>query len=203
MVEIKLLGNIDVDSWEDLTNKSIYTGFAEMFTKTKVERESARPMDLVWERLTKLGANRQVQEVSYLLVHDKLPVLERLFRIGLAKDPYCDSCDAAVEQDACHYFSQCAKIKDYWKWLRTVLYQIIGAEADQLLDQDLLSYSWRRSTWDAEISWLLSCYVWFVWDRLKHRGMTNVNGRELFGFLRFKYKDATMKKLIREFPGMN
>ena len=97
VVEIKLLGNIDVDSWEDLTNKSIYTGFAEMFTKTKVERESARLMDLVWERLTKLGANRQVQEVSYLLVHDKLPVLKRLFRIGLARDTYCDSCDAALE----------------------------------------------------------------------------------------------------------
>ena len=45
-----------------------------------------------------------VQETSFLLVHDKLPVKERIYRIGLSRDPYCDFCDAAVVQDTLHAF---------------------------------------------------------------------------------------------------
>ena len=204
LVEAKLQRNIRMDSWKLLSNKSIYKGFAEDFTKTKVERESVQSMDLVWSRLKLLGqlANRQIHEVSYLLVHNKLPIQERLFRIGLARDPYCDVCSAGLDQDVLHYFSKCDRIQDFWRWLRTFLYLIMGAQANLILDVDLLSFSWRRSTRDREITWLVSCFVWFVWESLERRGLADINGRELFGFLRFKYKEALRRGMIVEIPGL-
>ena len=70
----------------------MYAGFAKNFAKTKVEREAAQPMDLVWSRLQSLDVDRNVEETNLLLVHNKLPVKERLFRIYFS--------DAAVFQDS-------------------------------------------------------------------------------------------------------
>ena len=70
IVEAKLHDHIQVESWQTLTNKIIYTGFAQRFIKTKVEREAALPMCLVWSRVRSLGINRTVQETSLLLVHN-------------------------------------------------------------------------------------------------------------------------------------
>ena len=82
LVEAKLHEHIKIESWEQLTNKVIYCGFAQDFQKTKIEREAAQPMDQ-WSRVKSLELNRQVQEIILFLVHNKLPVQQRLFRIGL------------------------------------------------------------------------------------------------------------------------
>ena len=126
VVKAKLHEHVQVTSWRLLTNKVIYTGFAHDFTKPKVEREAALPMDMVWSRIQTLNFNRVVQETNLLLVHNKLPVKERLFRVGLARDPYYDFCEAAVIQDTQHYFTQCERVGIYWKWVRTVLFSIMG-----------------------------------------------------------------------------
>ena len=115
VVEAKLHQHINIEVWPILTNKLVYAGFAENFAKTKVERESMQSMDLVWSRLKSLELDRNVQETSFLLVHDKLPVKERVYRIGLARDPYCDSCDAAVFGDTQHYFTQCGQVNTFWR----------------------------------------------------------------------------------------
>ena len=201
LVEAKIHEHVRVASWQVLTNKVIYTGFANGFTKTKVEREAAQPMGLVWARLQSLKMNRAVQEANLLLVHNKLPVKERLFRIGLSGDPYCEFCDAAVIQDTLHYFTQCERVEVFWIWVRTVLYQVIGAQADLILDSELLSFSWTRCRWDREIVWLISWFVWFIW-RGCDQGSSRINGRELFGFMRFKYKEARNWGLLSAITGL-
>ena len=141
VVEAKLHQHINIEVWPILTNKLVYAGFAENVAKTKVERESMQSMDLVWSRLKSLELDRNVQETSFLLVHDKLPVKERVYRIGLARDPYCDSCDAAVFGDTQHYFTQCGQVNTFWRWVRTVLHLIMGVQADLIMDKELPNFS--------------------------------------------------------------
>ena len=114
-METKLNQHVNIEVWPVLTNKLVYAGFAENFAKTKVEREAMQSMDLVWSRLKSLELNKEVQETSFLLVHDKLPVKERVYKIGLARDPYCDACDAAVFGDTQHYFTQCGQVNTFWR----------------------------------------------------------------------------------------
>ena len=83
VVKAKLHEHVQVASWRLLTNKVIYTGFAHDFTKPKVEREAALPMNMVWSRIQSLTLNRLVQETNLLLVHNKLPMKERFFRVIL------------------------------------------------------------------------------------------------------------------------
>ena len=47
----------------------------------------------------------------YLLLHNKLPVAERLFRIGFKNDPYCLNCPQAVKADVEHFLCQCERSK--------------------------------------------------------------------------------------------
>ena len=193
---------IKIEVWPVLSNKLVYAGFAKNFAKTKVEREAIQPMDLVWSRLKSLEANMKVQETSFLLVHDKLPVKEHLYRIGLSRDPYCDSCDAAVFADTLHYFALCDQVNAFWKWIRTVLYLIMGVQADLIKDMDLLNFSWTSSKYDREVVWLISWFVWFRWSKFEIDGSSTINGRELFGFMRFKYKEALHKNFLSPIPGL-
>ena len=202
VVEAKLLKHINIEVWQVLTNKLVYAGFAKDFAKTKVEREAMQPMDLVWSRLSSLKINMQVQETSFLLVHNKLPVKERIYRIGLARDPYCDFCDTAVFEDTQHYFARCGQVITLWRWVRAVLHLIMGAQADQITDKDLLNFSWASSKSDREVVWLISCYVWFRWNSFESNGSNTVNRRELFGFMRFKYREALQKSLLSPIPGL-
>ena len=151
VVKAKLHNHVRIESWRVLTNKSIYTGFAQDFSRTKVEREASLPMCLVWSRLQTLEINRLVQETTLLLVHNKLPVKERLFRIGLARDPYCDICDTAVIQDTQHFFTQCERVRVYWRWVRAVLSHFVGNQADLIQDSALLNFCWTQCSWDREM----------------------------------------------------
>ena len=202
VVKAKLHDHVNVEYWRVLTNKMIYNGFAQNFTKTKVEREAPQPMCLAWSRLQSLEVNRRVQETNFLLVHNKLPVKERLFRIGLARDPYCDLCDVAVIQDTLHYFTQCERVGDFWEWVRSMLFLIVGAQADLLQNSDLLNFTWAQCNSDREIVWLISWFVWFTWDRCQQDSMNRINERELFGFMRFKYKEARNQGRLSSIPGL-
>ena len=57
------------------------------------------------------------REVLYLAVHNKLPVGERLFRVGLITDPYCSHClnlQGATVQNVEHFFSSCDNVLATW-----------------------------------------------------------------------------------------
>ena len=77
-----------------------------------------------------------------------------------------------------------------------------GAQADLILDTDLLSFSWSRNNWDREVVWLISWFVWFIWENCDLRGVNRINGREFFGFMRYKYKEARNNDVISAIPGL-
>ena len=101
-----------------LTNKTVYAELTSSFPPPKVVRESDRDYGIVWTRLHSPVVEVRARDVLYLLVHNKLPVSERLFRIKLKPDPYCQFCNSAEIADVEHIFCLCEKTSLAWDWLR-------------------------------------------------------------------------------------
>ena len=174
----------------------IYQSFAQHFLRTKIERDASSDMSSVWSRLILLNYNRAVQEVSYLLVHNKLPVQERLFRIQLAKDPYCLACASASFEDIIHFFTLCDRTLSYWDWTKSLAISLLNLR--NVDDEALLLFKWPKSRRDQDICWLIGHYVFIVWDMLFSRRLTAINSMEFYGFMKFKYKEALASKVVSE-----
>ena len=106
----KIEGVIAPGMWKKLTNKMIYNEKSKSFPVPKVEQEAGTSFHQVWKRINSPVLNSSSQDLSYLLVHNKLPVIERLFRVGLKSDPYCVSCLGLQIHDTEHFFCQCVKV---------------------------------------------------------------------------------------------
>ena len=129
-----------------------------------------------------------MHEVSLLMIHNKLPLQERLFRIQLSPDPYCSVCPSAIIQNVSHYFINCDRVQQYWIWVKRLCIKIL--EVDDVDDEALLKFYWPGSKRERGVSWLISQYIFILWDMLAKRKLHQVNAGEFFGFLRFKYKEA-------------
>ena len=57
-------------------------------------------------------------------------------------------------------------------------------------DEMLLKFQWSSSSKDRDISWLVSHYIFIIWDMLFTRKLSRIGDREFFGFLKFRYKEA-------------
>ena len=198
---VKMLEDFNFSLWRNYTNRMIYQSFANSFSKTKIERDSLQDMSNVWYRLKLMNHSREVQEVSLLLIHNKLPVQERLFRIKLSSDPYCPSCPAAVIQDVDHYFTGCDNTKFFWNWIRNLSQEMLS-HSTNLEDSSLLNFRWPRSRHARAISWLMSHYIFIVWDMCHVRKLTRINDGAFFGYMRFKYKEALNIGIIAEISGL-
>ena len=122
----------------------------------------------------------------FLLIHNKLPVLERLFRIGVKQDPYCLHCAGAEVADLEHFFCACVRTRQCWSWVRL---KILG-----LCDRGLQSSNWEllnlmlpSTQFEQAIVWLISNFVSYVWT-VCYNGDSAVKLDKFFGFLTFKYK---------------
>ena len=84
----------------------------------------------VWQRLSFPCLQSEIKEILFLLVHGKLPVTERLFRCGLANDPYCDFCldFRGASESICnieHYFCSCLRVMDSWAAVRDIVFDLL------------------------------------------------------------------------------
>ena len=185
-------GLLTSDSFSTLTNKQIYDPLAD-FPLPKVVRESpsSRVYELVWKHLYSCAINSESRQLVYLLIYNKLPVPERLFQIGLVKDPYCQICPGAIESDIVNFFCDCLMTKSAWTCIRSTIlsltYSLVLCSNFDLLNL-LLPF---RS--NEEILWLIGKYVKYVWATVYvNEGEVKVD--QLLGFLKFKYKS---ERLIR------
>ena len=126
----------------------------------------------------------------YLLLHNKLTVRERLFRIQSVNDPYCVNCmdDAgAIICDREHYFCQCVIVEEVWQTLKEVL-RTLGIDCSRYTDLELLSLQLPKSSRDTEIVWIMSNYFHTTWSLLNCGEVSNFSVEKFFGYLKFKYK---------------
>ena len=168
-----------------LTNKIIYREFA-CFPVPKIVREAVVDYGPVWRRLHSHVVEAGARDILFLLVHNKLPVPERLFRIGLRQDPYCRVCVGAEIGDLEHFFCSCERTREAWAWVRFKILELCG--------QGLISSNWEllnlflpRTESEQEIIWLVSNFVSYAWESIFNRN-SDVKLDKLFGFLTFKYK---------------
>ena len=148
--------------------------------------ENNRDYSAAWRRLHSPVVDCKARDVLFLLLHNKLPVDERLFRIGLRHDPYCLKCAGAVVNDIVHYFCSCDAVYDTWSWVKRQVVQLgqMGAGVD---DWEVVNLCFENSCNDTEIVWLVSSYVLYVWEMVQVKKL-EVKLDKFFGFLTFKYK---------------
>ena len=130
--------------------------------------------------------DNEARDIMFLLIHNKLPVPERLFRIGVRSDPYCSHCPDAVIADNEHFFCICERSKLGWAWLRLKIGKLCQ-QGSNPLNWELLNLFLPNTQFEREILWLISNYISYVWEQcyLKNR---HVKVEKLFGFLTFKYR---------------
>ena len=120
--------------------------------------ESNRDYSIAWRRLHSPIVDCKARDVLFLLLHNKLPVKERLFRIGLRHDPYCIKCAGAEINGIVHFFCTCEAVCNTWSWLKRQVVEVghLGAGLD---DWELVNLLFTKSSNDSEIVWLISLYT--------------------------------------------
>ena len=146
-----------------ITNKAVYAEMTSSFPPPKVVMESGRDYGKVWSRLNSSVVEFRARDVMFMLLHNKLPVQERLFRIRLRADPYCVHCSSAEIADVEHFFCCCVKSLEVWSWLKRKVMLLVGQQ-HQVVDWDLLNLFLPPSDYEQEIVWLVSSYVMYLWD---------------------------------------
>ena len=183
-------------NWNSITNKMIYLQYVKNFPPTKVELDHGGNFREVWRKLYCSGLPINEREILFLLIHNKLPIQERLFRCGLSRDPYCEFCldeKGAVVCDIQHFFCSCLKVMDTWKEIKTIVTARISSDDATISYLDILSLRFSKCNWDPELVWLLGSYVHKVW----HNNSVTLNKNKFFGFLKFKFKKDQMGSRLK------
>ena len=111
-----------------------------------------------WRRLHSAVVDIRARDIMFLLIHNKLPVQERLFRIRLKPDPYCIRCAQAEINDIVHFFCKCESVSNTWTWLKRQVVRL-GQIGPNVADWDIVNLFFPNSRHDWEITWLVSTYV--------------------------------------------
>ena len=189
-------------TWKGLTNKVIYSKSAESLPVPKVEVQAGVSFKRVWQLITLPVLPSSSYDIPYLLIHNKLPLYERLFRVGVRNDLYCEACPDALICDAEHYFCKCVKVEAAWLRVKSSLHTLIGVGVPC---ERLISFLFPKSHFDKEVVWLIGSYLTEVWNQLYHQKKSHIKSEELFGFLKYKYRTDQQGARIqlRSIPGLS
>ena len=145
-----------------LSNKQIYDDLSDFPVPKIVLEAPGTDFTPVWRSLHSSFVDRDEANIMFLLIHNKLPVNERLFRIGIKNDPYCSECPAAIIADIEHWFCQCVKTRDAWEWFRQRLLLLDRKGGMMCSNSQLLSLFIPVSKFKWDMVWLISSYVHFA-----------------------------------------
>ena len=204
IVEGMAAGWLSRDVVCSLTNKMIYAEHSKQFPVAKVEREALTSYKTVWRRLCSPVLTPQARDTLFLLIHNKLPVKERLFRIGLSVDPYCEVCPGGVVADVEHFFCSCTRIDFLWSWVRCRVLGLLDCSS-QISNWELINLVLPSSSSEKEVIWLIGTFVAEVWSAIFSRAGSGLKGDQFFGFLKFKYKAAQLgsRLSLNVIPGLS
>ena len=97
----------------------------------------------------------------FLLIHNKLPVSERMFRIGVKVDPYCSHCPGAEVDDVEHFFCYCERTRQCWSWVRLKISGLCG-QGLRSSNWELLNFVLPKTQFEQGILWLIGNYVHYA-----------------------------------------
>ena len=126
-----------------------------------------------------------------MAIHNKLPVRERLFRVGLQSDPYCTIClevRGALFGDKEHFFSTFESVEPIWRDIRDIL---LGAcqnpTSSNISNMDLITLNFPKNTNDLFCVWLIGNYMETIWNTVYVQNV-HLRKERVFRYLKFKYK---------------
>ena len=190
-------------NWRALTNKRIYLEYARSFPVPKVQTELGPTFNfsLAWKRINSVVLPSSVRDVSYLLMHNKLPTKERLFRIALSNDPYCVFCPDAIICDTEHFFCNCVRIKHVWRSIRNMIMSMLNVSVS---DWSLIHYFAPRNDYENETVWLIGNFIAKAWKELQGNNVAQLKDERFFGFLKYKFKEDQRgaRTGLRDIPGL-
>ena len=157
----------------------------ESLSPPKIEMGSQISFENVWNCISQPVLSSSAAEISFLLAHNKLPVTERLFRVGLKNDPYCDVCPGAEICDSENFFCSCIRVENVWRRVEDKILILVKETVDNL---DLVRYIIPVCNAEKEVVWLLGTYFEKTWKDLYVNGCDSLKEEEYFGYLKFKYK---------------
>ena len=150
-----------------------------------MEVEAQSSYKNVWRLLNLPLLYSSTRDIMYLLIHNKLPVRERLHRAGLVNDPFCLCCLIPSVSDTEHYFCSCTKVSSVWNLVKQKLVQLSG---ENLTNFALINLTFSKCSREKEMVWLLGHYISTVWDEIYVKGGDRLQCDKFFGYLSFKYK---------------
>jgi hypothetical protein len=77
---------IDIENLNKVP-KDVYKDFTSSIPPPKYEN---MPWNDIWDRVNRPVLKFHVRDVMFLLIHNKLPTRERLFRLNQCRDDQCD-----------------------------------------------------------------------------------------------------------------
>ena len=137
-----------------------------------------------WKRLSSPLVSCSNRDTIFLLLHNKLAVPERKFRIGFRDSPFCSSCPGNIVSDVVHFFCQCIRSKICWQWVRGVL-ESVNPDLVLRSEIQLLSLDLPNMFAESWAIWLISEYVGYAWSELSEKE-SHLKLDKFFGFLTFK-----------------
>ena len=166
----------------------IYKEYSKLFPVVKVQEKSETVFNynLAWKRINSPVLSSDVRDTSCLIVHNKLPVIERLFRVGMTNDPYCILCPGAVICDVEHYFCSCERVSKLWCQISSILFDMVGTD---LPDWEWIDFLMPKSEYEQEAVWLISNYLTKLWAETYIHNVVELKEEEFFGYLSFKFKE--------------
>ena len=169
----------------------IYRRYIDDLPLTKIELDLGFCMKEVWRKLSCSDILDAEREVLYLLIHNKLPTKERIFRINKIQEPYCDFCMetlGAVISDRYHVFCACLRISETWMEVKAMIANLLPGDNVMNDDLDLITLQFPKGKYDEEIVWVIAAYLSWVWRECVNGGVTALDKRKFFGYLKFKFK---------------
>ena len=142
-------------SIKELTNRKIYRSLISL-ASVKVTRDNPGiNYSLVWKRLQSSVIPYEYRDSLLLLVHNKLPVPERMNRLGLIDTPLCQYCNGNDETaDIVHFFCSCVRTRRVWSWLRVKLISL-SSSLQHDTNWTLLNLAFTAKASENEVVWLL------------------------------------------------
>ena len=188
LTQARITDVVSMVNWKNITCKMIYLTYVKSLPETKIVKEVGSTLTETWRKLNLPSIPSSTREVLYLNIHNKLPTPERLFRVKIIQDPYCENCFftvGAVINDREHYFCECVRVREVWNSIRVILNRIMPSH---LTVSNLELITFPKNANDHTIVWIVGRYLETVWQSLHVNGSPKLAKEKIFGFLKFKYR---------------
>ena len=84
-----------------------------------------------------------------------------------------------------HMFCTCQRVSEVWKEIRNKLSRIVS---NNISNADLIRLNFPVNTFNNEIVWIISSYVYKIWESNYCQENLVMSRGNLFGFLKYKFK---------------